>query len=71
LDGPNADNYQVTMAIVARLQPSDAGLSTVRVGIAAGAKSIMAGNADPVYCASQGTLEQRIVDAMKKKLEGA
>lgn len=69
LDGPNADNYQLTMSIVARLQPSDAGFSTVRVGIAAGARSFTAGNADPVYCASEEPLEKRIVDAMKKKLE--
>jgi hypothetical protein len=71
LDGPNADNYQVTMAIVARLQPREPGFSTVRVGIAAGAKSITAGNADPVFCASEGKLEHRMIDAMKKKLEGA
>lgn len=70
LDGPNADYYQVTMAMVARLQPSDAGSSTVRVGIAAGAKGTAAGNAEPVYCASEGSLEKRIADAVKKSREG-
>jgi hypothetical protein len=65
--GPNADEYQVLLTVVTRVQASTAGGSTLGTLVDAVAKPI-AFNQEYARCATKGMLEQRIADAVKKQL---
>lgn len=65
--GPNADANPVQVSIVSRARASG-GTSTVLETIVSGVTSKSGGNSGQIYCASTGTLEQRIADMVASRI---
>lgn len=69
MTGGYADTYQVTVALLVLTDPLPAGGTRTRVGFAAGARDLQAGNMrDPVICQTNGALERKLVEAVAKEL---
>jgi hypothetical protein len=68
--GPNADRYDVTLQLMVQLAPNPEGGTVVRTTLDAYAEPRdVAG--EPLHCASQRTLEGRIMELIQAELDGA
>jgi hypothetical protein len=68
-NGPNADEFRITMAIAGIIEPHATDQATLRVAFAAGARSVEGVSKPPVACASTGVLENRIVQFVQNRLK--
>lgn len=68
ITGPNADNFRITLALVAVVTPAGSDKAKLGLGFV-GSGLDMRGNAsDPVACASTGRTEADFADRVKKLL---
>lgn len=67
--GPNADRYEVTLQLMVQLAGYPAGGTLVRTTLDAYARP-RDSSGEPIHCASQRTLERRIVDLIGVELTG-
>ena len=65
---PNADRYEVILYILSSVTEVEGGRSQIRTELNANAKPRDVGG-HAVHCASKGTLETRIVEAVQEKLD--
>lgn len=65
--GPNADDYEITLTVFTRAQPSDSGRTTITTNVDATGQGLQfAGQAS--RCTSKGLLETAIEDALRFQL---
>jgi len=68
-DGPNAETYELHVSIVTQVRPADAMTTTVATTLQATARPVgVAGNS--VQCVTKGDLESRIVQQLRRQLQG-
>lgn len=66
---PKADEYEITMSVLTRLSPGEAGGTVLAMTVeATGKPRAVSGN--PVYCQSKGTLEARVAELVLRVLRG-
>lgn len=65
---PYADTYLVTASILTTLQPAEGSATDVFTTVSASARN-PGTSSDPLACSSRGTLEQRIVELLRQRLQ--
>ena len=68
ITGPNADNFRITLALVAIVTPVGTDKAKLGVGFAGSGLDMRGSASDPVACASTGRTEADFVDRVKKLL---
>jgi hypothetical protein len=68
--GPNADTYEVTLQLLLELSSHASGGTLVRTTVDAFARP-RSSSGDPIHCASQRTLEGRILALIQQRLRGS
>jgi len=65
---PSADTYEVFLTVTTRLQPGDAGTSTLQTNVNASARSVTF-SSGVVECSSTRVLEERLVELVAARLQ--
>lgn len=65
---PNAETYQLLLAIKSRIIPNDAGGSVVQTTLEGTGKNATTAASSDVRCSSMGALEKKIADLIKAKV---
>lgn len=65
-NGPNADSYRITIVVVVWVKPGKSGGSVLGIAVAASGADLSGSFRVPRPCASNGRIEQKILDAVEK-----
>lgn len=68
LNGPQADTWRVTMALMVWIDDAGGSASRVKVGLLAGTRDVDTGSRRSAGCGSTGVLEVLIVDRIRKRV---
>jgi len=66
--GPNANSYQVHMALIGFIDPLGPSKTRIRIAFAAGALDSSGAAKEPASCGSTGVLEERLAEMVKQRL---
>jgi hypothetical protein len=71
ITGPNADNFRISLALVAIVSQTAQSKSKLGVGFVGSGLDMRGSSSDPVVCASTGQFEGDFADRVRKILKGA